>query len=201
MNRLLGIFAVVFCWSLLACDTKLPNQPDGLYAIIATDHGEMVARLEFEKAPLTVANFVGLAEGEIENTFREKGEPYYDGLTFHRVEKGFVIQGGDPLGTGMGGPGYKFRQEVREDLKHNIAGTLSMAHAGPGTNGSQFFVTHAATPHLDGGYNVFGYLVDGLPVVYKIVPKDTIRKVEIVRKGSAAKNFDAPTTFEQLRDR
>lgn len=188
------------CLSFFSCQEKLPDQPDGLYAVIETDKGAMVARLAYEKAPLTVANFVGLAEGKIENTFRETGQPFYNGLIFHRVAPGFVIQGGDPQGNGMGGPGYKFRQEIEPDLTHNVAGTLSMAHAGPGTNGSQFFITLAATPHLDGGYNVFGYLVDGLPVVYDIAPNDTIRQIEIVRKGAAAKGFDAPATFQSLRN-
>ncbi|MEL6592758.1 MAG: peptidylprolyl isomerase, partial [Bacteroidota bacterium] len=127
-------------------------------------------------------------------------EPFFDGLTFHRVEPGFVIQGGDPLANGMGGPGYKFRQEINPDLKHNVAGTLAMANAGPNTNGSQFYITLAPTPFLDGGYNVFGYVVDGLSVATSIGVGDTIRHIEIIRKGNEARSFKAPQVFKEQQN-
>ena len=194
MKKILPIIALLF---FIACQPdRLPEQGDGLYAIMETSKGDIVSRLEFEKAPLTVANFVGLAEGTIEHN-AGKGKGFYEGLTFHRVEPGFVIQGGDPQANGMGGPGYKFRQEINPDLKHNVAGTLAMANAGPNTNGSQFYFTLAPTPFLDGGYNVFGYTVDStsLAVAMQIAVRDTIKHIEIVRKGAAAKSFDAPSVF------
>ncbi|MFK7921194.1 MAG: peptidylprolyl isomerase [Bacteroidia bacterium] len=198
MKKLLPLF---FLLALVACqENRLPNQPDGLYAIIETNKGDVVTRLEHGKAPLSVANFVGLSEGTIENNVTKKGSGFYDGLTFHRVEPNFVIQGGDPQANGMGGPGYKFRQEINPDLKHNVAGTLAMANAGPNTNGSQFYITLAPTPFLDGGYNVFGYVIDGLAIVSQITVGDTIKHVEIIRKGNAAKNFDAPSVFTEQQN-
>ncbi len=169
---------------------------DGLYAVLTTRHGEVVMRLAQDKAPLTVANFVGLAEGSIPNKIKGAGEPYFDGLTFHRVEPGYVIQGGDPLANGLGGPGYQFRQEIHPDLSHNVAGTLAMANAGPGTNGSQFYFTLAPLLMLDGSYNVFGYETHGLETIYKVQRGDTIQSLRIVRKGAEAEAFDAPTVFQ-----
>lgn len=166
------------------------NLPDGLYAEIQTDHGNILCSLEFEKTPLTVCNFAGLAEGKI-NTRVRSGEPYYDGLLFHRVIPDFMIQGGCPEGTGTGGPGYCFRDEIVAALKHDRAGILSMANAGPGTNGSQFFITHTATSWLDGKHTVFGHVAKGQEVVGAIGTNDKIRHIEIMRCGTAANDFPA----------
>lgn len=165
-------------------------QDEGLYAVIETSKGDITLKLEFEKTPMTVANFVGLAEGSIENN-EKNGKPYFDGLSFHRVVPGFVIQGGCPKGTGAGTPGYRFPDEFDDSLRHDGAGVLSMANAGPNTNGSQFFITLSATPHLDDVHSVFGRVVDGMEVVEKIKANDKMEKVTIVRNGEAAKNFDA----------
>lgn len=160
---------------------------DGLYANLATNQGEILIQLNFEKAPLTVINFVGLAEGA-KHSNRQTGKPFYDGLTFHRVIDNFMIQGGDPLGNGTGGPGYQFEDEIT-DLKHDRGGILSMANSGPNTNGSQFFITHEATPWLDGKHTVFGHVVKGMDVVNSIKQDDFIRKVKIIRIGEKAKHF------------
>lgn len=171
------------------------EKTDGLYAVFITAKGTFVCELEYAKAPLTVGNFVGLAEGKHPLCNVKKGQPFFDGLTFHRVEPGFVIQGGDPMGSGMGGPGYQFANETSPELKHNRAGTLAMANAGPNTNGCQFYVTLAATPSLNGGYNVFGYVVLGQSVVSSVTKGDTMKSVKIVRVGKAAKEFDAVKAF------
>lgn len=184
------------------------NANDGLYAIIKTNKGTIKAKLEMEKTPVTVASFVGLAEGTVTNTFRGQGKPYFDGLQFHRVIKNFMIQGGDPSGNGSGGPGYQFDNEIVPDLKHDRAGILSMANAGPNTNGSQFFITHTATSFLDGGYTVFGHVVEGLNVVDAIATTPTqpgdrpvqpmiMESVRIERVGAAAKAFDAAAVLKQ----
>lgn len=177
----------------------LKGMRDGLYAKIVTPKGDMILFLEHEKTPLTVANFVGLAEGNIENDEREKGEPYYDGLNFHRVIGQFMIQGGCPQGNGTGDPGYKFKDEIDPTLKHSSPGILSMANSGPATNGSQFFITHVPTPHLDGRHTVFGHIVKGQNVVNAIEKGDTIDKIVILRKGASAKDFNAAETFANLK--
>lgn len=154
-------------------NTQLPDSDvKEMYALMKTSMGDMKIKLFHKRAPLTVANFVGLAEGTKEYTDPNTGEKtkgkYYDGLIFHRVIPGFMIQGGDPLGVGTGGPGYQFDDEFHPELKHNKPGILSMANAGPGTNGSQFFITEVATPHLDNRHSVFGEVVEGLDVIPKI---------------------------------
>lgn len=171
---------------------------DGLYAKLNTSRGDITIKLEHEKTPGTVGNFVGLAEGNLENEAKPQGKPYYDGLKFHRVIPDFMVQGGDPKGTGVGGPGYQFEDEIHPDLKHDKPGMLSMANAGPGTNGSQFFITHVATPWLDGKHTVFGHVVEGQEVVDSIKQGDTIDQVEIIREGESAKEFNAVESFRQF---
>ena len=160
---------------------------DGLYAKMRTNQGNIIIKLAFDKAPLTVINFVGLAEGTKHSNI-QTGKPFYDSLTFHRVINNFMIQGGDPRGNGTGGPGYKFVDEF-SDLTHNRGGILSMANSGPNTNGSQFFITHSATPWLDDKHTVFGHVVKGMGVVNLIKKGDFIRKLKIIRIGEKAKNF------------
>ncbi|RZJ35536.1 MAG: peptidylprolyl isomerase [Flavobacterium sp.] len=197
MVKKLLLFSVL-ATLLISCHDDHANLPDGLYAEIETNKGSIIASLEFTKAPVTVANFVTLAEGK--NPYANenyRGKPFFDGLTFHRVEPNFVIQGGDPDGDGSGGPGYKFKDEITS-LKHSRAGTLSMANAGPGTNGSQFFITLNETPWLDGKHSVFGYVLDeSMDIVSNIEVGDVMNKITIIRKGEAAKNFDAVKVFEE----
>ena len=198
---------LLFATSILtlgACKTaKYQNLEDGMYADIQTTKGDIVVLLEFEKTPNTVANFVSLAEGT--NSLvdeKYKGKRYYDGLKFHRVIKDFMIQGGDPLGTGSGGTGYKFGDEFPQDeegkllLTHEGAGILSMANSGPNTNSSQFFITHKSTKHLDGKHSVFGHVVIGQNIVDSIEKNDIINRIDIIRNGKVAKKFDAAAVFE-----
>ena len=171
------------------------NEP-GIYAVIITPKGRIVCKLEYEKTPMTVGNFISLAEGVHPLAQAKKGKPLYDGLTFHRVIDKFMVQGGDPQGSGMGGPGYKFQDEFDLTLKHDRPGILSMANAGANTNGSQFFITHVPTPWLDNKHTVFGSVVEGQEVVNAISQGDSTTKVEIVRVGEAAEKFDAVYSFQ-----
>ncbi|WP_417875107.1 peptidylprolyl isomerase [Xanthomarina gelatinilytica] len=177
---------------------------DGLYAKFNTNKGEILVALEYKKTPGTVGNFVALAEGQMENSAKPQGRPYYDGLKFHRVIPDFMIQGGCPQGTGTGNPGYKFDDEFHPELKHSGPGVLSMANAGPGTNGSQFFITHVETPWLDNNHTVFGQVVTGQEVVDAIAQGDTIETLEIIRVGADAEAFNAIEafrTFEGAREK
>ena len=191
-SNLLGLF---FATLIMSCTQQYPELDKGLYANIETNKGDIILQLELEKTPITVANFVSLAEGNNPKVAKEfLGKKFYDGIIFHRVIPNFMIQGGDPTATGSGGPGYQFVDEFT-DLTHSGPGILSMANSGPGTNGSQFFITHKETPWLNGKHTVFGKVVQGQTVVDSIAQNDTIMKVSIIRKGSDAKGFDAPEVF------
>ena len=185
-------------------DTSVPSMPstEGLYASMITNRGEILIQLHYEQTPVTVMNFVGLAEGKLKTSgsAAPQGTPYYDGLTFHRVLPDFMIQGGDPTGTGTSGPGYQFKDEIVRFLNHNRPGILSMANAGPGTNGSQFFITHKATPWLDGKHTIFGAVISGQEVVDRIEQGDCITKVTILRVGESAEAFHVtPEKFEEAQ--
>jgi peptidyl-prolyl cis-trans isomerase A (cyclophilin A) len=192
--KIIHLFTAFVVLTILSCSPKLE---DGIYAKVNTNKGEIQLQLTYDQTPVTVANFVSLAEGtntQVDSIY--SGKPYYDGLIFHRVIQDFMIQGGDPTGTGQGGPGYRFDDEIVPELKHDGPGVLSMANAGPGTNGSQFFITHKETPWLDGKHTVFGRVTEGQSVVDSIAQNDTIIGITIIRKGRDAKKFDAATTFE-----
>ena len=194
-KKILFVFLVIA--SFYSCKEEHSNLPDGLYAKIETNKGDIIVQLDFEKAPITVANFVALAEGKNEFVTNEnlKNKPFFDGLKFHRVIKDFMIQTGDPLGTGSGDTGYKFKDEF-SDLKFDNAGVMAMANNGPMTNSSQFFITHLATPWLDGKHTIFGHVVEkGMDVVNKIEQNDYINKVTIIRNGENAKKFNAAKIF------
>jgi peptidyl-prolyl cis-trans isomerase A (cyclophilin A) len=171
---------------------------EGIYAKFDTTKGEILVQLHHDKTPGTVGNFIALAEGNLENKAKEQGTPYYDGLKFHRVIPDFMVQGGDPQGTGSGGPGYNFDDEFHPELRHEGPGVLSMANSGPATNGSQFFITHIATPWLDNKHTVFGKVIEGQDVVDAIAQGDEIKKLTILREGDAAKAFNAVEEFRQL---
>lgn len=177
---------------------------DGIYAKFNTSKGVILIKLTHDKTPGTVGNFVGLAEGNLENDIKPQGKPYYDGLKFHRVIPDFMIQGGCPLGTGTGDPGYKFDDEFHPELKHDRPGVLSMANAGPGTNGSQFFITHVPTDWLDNKHTVFGHVVEGQDIVNEIAQGDIIESLEIIRVGEEAEKWNAVEafrTFEGSREK
>lgn len=176
---------------------------NGIYAKFTTPKGAILVNLEYEKTPGTVGNFVALAEGNLENDAKPQGTPYYNGLKFHRVIPDFMVQGGCPQGTGTGNPGYKFDDEIHPGLNHDAPGKLSMANAGPGTNGSQFFITHVATPWLDGKHTVFGSVIEGQDVVDAVAQGDNM-DVEILRVGETAESFNAVEafrTFEGSREK
>lgn len=185
---------------------------DGIYAKIETTKGDILFKFETEKAPITCANFIALAEGTMPDVSEEfKGKPYFNGLKFHRVIPKFMIQGGDPSGDGSGGPGYQFVNETDNDLTHD-KGVVSMANAGPNTNGSQFFITVNATKQLDGGYSIFGKVIKGQEVADAISnvqrnsrdkPNEDVvmNTVTIIRKGKAAKKFDAPKVFKEKQEK
>jgi cyclophilin family peptidyl-prolyl cis-trans isomerase len=191
------LFLLLTVATLFSCTDKHNNLPDGIYTEIETNKGTIILELDYKKAPVTVANFITLAEGDNEFIVNDtlKGKPFYNGLKFHRVIKDFMIQGGDPLGTGSGDTGYKFKDEIT-DLKFDKGGVLAMANNGPGTNSSQFFITHLETPWLDGKHTIFGHVVEnGMETVNKIEQDDFIKSITIIRNGEEAKKFDAKKTF------
>ncbi len=193
-----NLAAIMFTFLFAAAATGA-ELPDGIYAKFETNKGEILAKLFYKRTPMTVGNFVGLAEGDMpwrDESGKEQKSKYYDGLIFHRVIKDFMVQGGDPLGQGSGGPGYQFPDEFHPELIHDKPGILSMANAGPGTNGSQFFITHVPTPWLDSRHSVFGEVVTGMDVVNMIEAGDKIKKLTIVRIGKEATAFDALKAFE-----
>ena len=168
---------------------------NGIYAKFNTIKGAVIVKLEHEKTPGTVGNFVALAEGNLENKVKLQGQHFYNGLKFHRVIPDFMVQGGCPQGTGTGGPGYKFDDEFHPDLKHDRPGILAMANSGPGTNGSQFYITHVPTSWLDGKHTVFGHVIEGQEIVDEIAQGDMLESVEILREGEEAKNWNAVEAF------
>lgn len=182
-KSIIALLTVLFTATQIVQAERAP----GVYAEIKTSKGLIVCQLEYQKTPVTVGNFVGLAEGTLKHSREQKH--YYDGLIFHRVIGDFMIQGGCPLGTGTGNPGYAFGDEFRSDLKHDRPGILSMANAGPATNGSQFFITHVPTPHLDDRHTVFGHVVEGMDVVNSIRRGDKIESISIKRVGKEAALF------------
>ena len=209
MKKVILACALLFGLGAQSCDSKAEVDKEveilnpssledkGMFAQILTNKGTIDLVLEFQRTPLTVANFVGLAEGTKVNDEKDLGVPYYDGLVFHRVIQDFMVQGGCPQGTGSGDPGYSFADEFHVDLTHSGPGILSMANSGPTTNGSQFFITHKETPWLDNKHSIFGHVVDSISqdVVNLIATGDTIISVSIIRNGRLAKKFDAEEVF------
>ena len=196
-NTVKNIAIALSCITLGFAQNK---KQEGIFAEINTTKGTIVVALEFKKTPITVASFISLADGtntQVKESF--KGKPYFNGLKFHRVIKDFMIQGGCPEGTGSGEPGYKFVDEIT-DLTHNSAGILSMANSGASTNGSQFFITHKQTPHLDGIHTVFGHVISGQEIVDQIAQNDIINSIVIIRKGKEAKKFKAEKVFKAYFD-
>ena len=172
---------------------------NGIYAKFNTSKGSILVKLTHDLTPGTVGNFVALAEGNMENKVKPQGQKFYDGLTFHRVIADFMIQGGCPKGTGTGDPGYKFDDEFHPSLKHDRPGVLSMANSGPGSNGSQFFITHVPTPWLDGKHSVFGHVVEGQDIVDAVAQGDNLESVEIIRVGDEAQKWNAIEAFIGLK--
>jgi cyclophilin family peptidyl-prolyl cis-trans isomerase len=199
MRKVILSVGLIVSTVLTAFSQGVSEFADGVYAVFNTTKGVIVCQLEYKLTPMTVANFVGLAEGK---NFKVNdmviSKPYFNGLTFHRVIKDFMIQGGCPLGTGTGDPGYKFDDEFNENLKHVGPGILSMANSGPGTNGSQFFITHKETPWLDGKHSVFGHVISGQNVVDSIQQGDIMNSVEIIRVGNAALAWNAQEAFDKV---
>ncbi len=204
------VLILINCKTLEIDKQTYDSLGNGLYANLKTTKGEMLVKFFDKESPVTVANFIGLAEGKIPNDAKKSGVPFYDGIIFHRVIKDFMIQTGDPQGTGMGGPGYRFEDE-KNDLHHTGAGILSMANSGPNTNGSQFFITEVPTPWLDGRHTIFGEVIKGLDVIDTIAhvktgaqdkPVETvaIEKVSIITKGEEYKNYDAAKFFEENKN-
>ena len=171
---------------------------EGIYAKFETTKGDILINLTYKLTPGTVGNFVSLVEGKLENDAKPQGTPYYDGLKFHRVIPDFMIQGGDPQGTGVGGPGYQFDDEFHPELRHDSPGVLSMANSGPGSNGSQFFITHVETPWLDNKHSVFGNVIEGMDIVNIIEQDDIMDKVTIIRVGEDAESWNSVETFRQF---
>jgi cyclophilin family peptidyl-prolyl cis-trans isomerase len=174
---------------------------DGLYAKIKTNKGEILLILHHDKVPGTVANFIGLSEGKIKNSYKSIDSPYYDGLKFHRVIPDFMIQTGCPNGTGTGDPGYKFDDEFHPELRHNKPGILSMANSGISTNGSQFFITHVPTNWLDDKHTVFGEVIEGLDIVNEIQQDDIINSISIVRVGEDAEKWSSVDVFNNFNSK
>ena len=178
---------------------KINRMENGIYAKFNTTKGSILVKLTHDLTPGTVGNFVALAEGQLENTAKPMGKPYYDGLKFHRVIPDFMIQGGCPLGTGTGDGGYKFDDEFHPSLKHDKPGVLSMANAGPGTNGTQFFITHVPTNWLDNKHTVFGHVVEGQEIVDAVAQGDLLESVEVVRVGEEAEKWNAVEAFRTFQ--
>lgn len=211
LKHTMKILILALLVSVTSCEQqKYPDLEDGLYAEFVTNKGIMVAKLHYKEVPVTVANFVSLVEGVHPNLSDSlKGKRYYDGTTFHRVIDKFMIQGGDPTGSGSGNPGYAFLDEFHPDLKHDKPGILSMANSGPATNGSQFFITEVPTPNLDNRHAVFGELILGVNVQDSIsnvevsqgsnkpVEAVTIETINIIRKGTDAEAFDAAKVYTE----
>lgn len=211
MKKLSILFLCAILFSLSSCTEDYPELEDGIYAEIITNQGPIVAKLYYQATPMTVASFVSLAEGKstlADSTYRKDNKGFYDGLIFHRVIKDFMIQGGDPTGTGSGGPGYNFPDEIVDSLQFDSKGLLAMANSGPNTNGSQFFITLKETPWLNGLHTIFGEVVIGQDVVDAIGQVETatgdkpvedvvMKEVNIIKKGNKAEDFNAPEVLDQ----